>query len=64
VADYNSRWQKAHATEWTIAHMRHRLIDAPLTAVSDTQVAAWPIPQQLDRARALRRLIHSRASPH
>jgi Zn-dependent protease with chaperone function len=56
VADYNSRWQKAHATEWTIAHMRHRLIDAPLAAVSDTETAAWPIPQQLERARALRRL--------
>jgi len=55
VADYNSRWQQAHATEWTIAHMRHRLIDAPLTAVSGTEAATWPIPQQLDRARALRR---------
>jgi Zn-dependent protease with chaperone function len=56
VAEYNSRWQKAHATEWTIAHMRHKLIDAPLVAVSDTEAAAWPVPQQLDRARALRRI--------
>ena len=56
VADYNLRWQRAHATEWTVAHMRHRLIDAPLAAVSDIEAAAWPIPQQLERARALRRV--------
>jgi Zn-dependent protease with chaperone function len=56
LADYNSRWQKARAAEWTIAHMRHRLIDAPLVAVSDIEAAAWPHSQQLDRARALRRI--------
>jgi len=64
VADYNLRWQKAHATEWAFAHMRHTLIDAPLAAVSDSEAATWPIPRQLDRAAPCAESIHSTASRH
>jgi len=56
VADYNARWQSAHAAEWAVAHKRYTLMEAPLLVASDAEAAAWPTPQRLDRARALRNL--------
>jgi Zn-dependent protease with chaperone function len=56
VADYNARWQSAHAAEWAVAHKRYMLMEAPLLAASDAETAAWPIPQRLERARALGKL--------
>jgi Zn-dependent protease with chaperone function len=53
TAEYNARWRKENAVGWSVAHARHRLIDAPLLAADAETVARWPVAQRLERARAL-----------
>ena len=55
VAEYNVRWRKENAVEWSVAHTRYRLIEAPLLAAEAATVATWPIERRLQRARALRK---------
>ncbi|MBR0831133.1 M48 family metalloprotease [Bradyrhizobium manausense] len=56
ATEYNNRWREAKAVEWSAAHTRYRLIEAPLLAAEPEAVASWPLTRQLERARALRRL--------
>jgi Zn-dependent protease with chaperone function len=53
AAEYNARWRMESAVEWSVAHARHHLIEAPLIAARQDIVEDWPIAQQLQRARAL-----------
>ena len=55
VAGYNVRWREENAVEWSLAHARYRLIEAPLLAAEPATAATWPIERRLQRARALRR---------
>ncbi len=56
AAEYNARWRKENAVAWSVAHMRYRLIEAPLLAAEATTVAGWPIARRLERAMVLRKL--------
>jgi hypothetical protein len=56
AAGYNALWREGCAVRWAAAHARYRLIDAPLIAAEPAAVSAWPMPQRLERARAMRRL--------
>jgi Zn-dependent protease with chaperone function len=60
TAEYNARWRKENAVAWSVAHARHRMIEAPLLAAEPEAVADWPIARRLQRARALRRLEPAR----
>jgi Zn-dependent protease with chaperone function len=60
VANWNARWRKEHAVAWSVAHARCRLIEAPLLAAAPEIAAGWPLAQQLDRAKALRRVEPAR----
>src|SRR5262245_37777987 len=53
AAEYNARWRKDNAVAWSVAHTRHRLIEAPLLEAEAETVAGWPIPRRLERAVAL-----------
>jgi Zn-dependent protease with chaperone function len=53
AAEYNARWRKENAVAWSVAHTRHRLIEAPLLAAEDETVAGWPIARRFERAVAL-----------
>ncbi len=43
AAEYNARWRKENAVAWSVAHARHRLIEAPLLVAESEAVAGWPI---------------------
>jgi Zn-dependent protease with chaperone function len=58
AAEYNARWRKENAVAWSVAHTRHRLIEAPLLAAET--VAGWPIARRFERAMALRKLEPTR----
>ena len=60
AAEYNARWRKENAVTWSVAHMRYRLIEAPLLAAEATTVAGWPIARRLERAMVLRKLEPTR----
>jgi membrane protein implicated in regulation of membrane protease activity len=60
VADTNTRWRSEHTVAWSVAHARHRLLEAPLLAAEPATAAAWPVAQRLERARAMRRLDPAR----
>jgi Zn-dependent protease with chaperone function len=60
AAEYNAGWRKENAVAWSVAHARHRLIEAPLLAAEPAAVAAWPIGRRLERARALHKLEPTR----
>jgi Zn-dependent protease with chaperone function len=53
AAEYNARWRKENAVAWSVAHTRHRLIEAPLLAAEPETVAGWPIARRFERAVAL-----------
>ena len=60
AAEYNARWRKEQTVEWSAAHARYRLIEAPLLAAGPETVAGWPIARRLERARALRKFEPTR----
>jgi|GEM_PF-1242973 len=60
AAEYNARWRKDNAVAWSVAHTRHRLIEAPLLEAEAETVAGWPIPRRLERAVALCRFEPAR----
>ena len=60
AAGYNARWHKENAVTWSVAHMRYRLIEAPLLAAEAETVAGWPIARRIERAMALRKVEPTR----
>jgi Zn-dependent protease with chaperone function len=60
AAEYNDRWRRENAVEWSVAHARYYLIEAPLIAAGPETVEGWPIARRLQRARALRRFEPAR----
>jgi hypothetical protein len=60
AAEYNARWRSENAVEWSVAHARYHLIEAPLIAAGQDIVEDWSIARQLQRARALRKFEPAR----
>jgi Zn-dependent protease with chaperone function len=55
AAEYNARWRAQNVVAWSVTHTCYQLIEAPLLAANPDTVAGWPVGQQLERARALRK---------